>query len=587
MRSTNPHWHKWLRQLSVRTITCMACAFAACTLQAQDISQIGKSDPLIITGSIGTQNTYYHSSYGKGYMSPLSNSIYANLNISIYGFAMPFSVYYSNDNLNFNYPQFSFNLTPTYKNFTAHIGRSSMPFSSYILNMSFNGVGLEYRDKKFRASAFYGILRKAVNDNPEDPNPRKAQYRRIGWGFSAGYGSGGNAIDLYFLRAYDSPGSIDEYWRQMYRPQENLVVGLKGMFRVKNFLSFSSNIATSAFTADKESPKVMTGEATRFDKIFEARYTSSVRFACDASMTLSLGGVHTSLFYKIIQPDYTSLGTYYTSNNYHSLGVNMSASPLRNLSLSGSFSRQQDNLSNHQLYTNSGYVYSAMASYHIGNNFNVAAMYNGYMQRQTDGSARVNDTIRVHRVLHSYSLMPSYSISGEVLDHSMSVSLNYTQNRDFNKFSIGLTDVDTRALGASYTIGVKPWEMDFCTSLSHQQTKGFNTQYTSDVASLTTSRGFLKEKNLNTSATVSLCYNHVKYTSKSLSMALDLSASYTLKKVHSFSASASFSKYGDVNITKTTSSLDGTDIRLSLNYLYTFTLLEIKKKADKKAENKI
>ena len=35
------------------------------TVQAQDISQIAKSDPLIITGAVGTQNTYYHSSIGN------------------------------------------------------------------------------------------------------------------------------------------------------------------------------------------------------------------------------------------------------------------------------------------------------------------------------------------------------------------------------------------------------------------------------------------------------------------------------------------------------------------------------------------
>ncbi|MGN0068498.1 MAG: hypothetical protein ACI350_02020 [Prevotella sp.] len=582
MRPTNPHWQEGLRQLTARTMATLVCTFAVYALQAQDISQIGKGDPLIITGSIGTQNTYYHSSYGNGYMSPLSNTVYANLNISISGLSMPFSLYYSNDNMSFSYPQFSFNLTPRYKNFTAHIGRSSMPFSSYIMNMSFNGVGLEYRGKKFRTSAFYGILRSAVNDNPEDPNPRKPQYRRIGWGFSAGYGNRGSSIDLYLLRAYDAPGSIDEYWRRTYRPQENLVVGLKGMLRIKDFLSLSANMATSAFTADRESPKITTGEATRFDKIFDARYTSSVRYAGDASVNLSISRFNASVFYKIVQPDYTSLGTYYMSNNYHSLGVNFSTSLFRNFTLSASFSGQRDNLSNQQLYTTSGYVYSAMALYRISNNFNISAMYNGYMQTQTDGTAKVNDSTRVHRVLHSYSLMPSYSISGTNIDHTISLSANYTQNKDLSPMSIGLSDVETMAMGASYMVGVKPWEMDFTASVSHQQTKGFNSQYTSDVASISTGRGFLKDKSLNTTATMSMCYNHIRNVSKNLSMAFDLSASYTLKKVHSFSATASFSKYGDVNATKTTSSLDGTDIRLSLNYLYTFTLLEIKKKADKK-----
>lgn len=550
-------------------------------LSAQDISQIGKSDPLIITGSIGTNNTYYHSSYGAGYMSPLSNSVFANVNISVYGLSLPFAVYYSNDNTSFSHPQLSFNISPTYKNFTAHLGRSTIPFSNYILNMSFNGVGLEYKGKKFRASGFWGILQNAINDDPEDPNPRKAQYKRSAWGFSMGYSDKGNSIDLYMLRAYDAVNSIGEHWRHDIRPQENLLVGLKGNVNFKNFLSLSANVATSAFTADRESKKVTSGDATRFDKVFEARYTSNVKFAGDAALSLNYKGFNTSVFYKIIQPDYISLGTYYTSNNYHSLGVNFNGS-IGRLSLSGSFSGQSDNLAKKMLYTNKGYVYSAMASYSIGSHLSMSAMYNGYIQKQTAGTVPVNDTTQVNRILHSFSFTPTYSISGDLLDHSASMSLNYTKNKDLNKFSIGMSDVETMALGLSYNLGVRPWEMDFNASYSHQRTKGFNTEYSSDVASLSTGRGFLKDQSLNTSATISLCYNDVKHTSKSLSMALDLSASYTLKKVHSFSASASFSKYGDVNINKTRSSLDGTDIRLTLNYLYTFTLIEIKKKGEAK-----
>ena len=91
----------------------MACSIDIVSVSAQDISQIAKNDPLLITGSIGTNNTYFHSSAGNNYMSPLSNSVFANLNINVYGFSLPFSIYFSNDNLNFNYPQFSFNLSPS------------------------------------------------------------------------------------------------------------------------------------------------------------------------------------------------------------------------------------------------------------------------------------------------------------------------------------------------------------------------------------------------------------------------------------------------------------------------------------------
>lgn len=559
------------------TAIVMACAMGIVSVYAQNISQIAESDPLIITGSIGTNNTYYHSSVGNGYMSPLSNSVFANLNINVYGFSIPFSLYFSNDNLNFNYPQFSFNLTPSYKNFTAHIGQSTIPFSNYILNMSFNGVGLEYKGPKFRASAFYGVLRRAINDNPEDLNPRKPQYKRYGWGFSTGYGNGANSIDIYFLRAYDSEGSLNEVWREQVQSQENLLVGIKGLVSFKNRVSLSANLATSAFTADKNSPKVTVGEATRFDKVFEAKYTSQVRFAGDASLSFNLPWLNASVSYKMIQPDYVSLGTYYTSNNYHSLGVNLSTTLFKQIMLSGSFSGQSDNLSKQKQYTTKGYVYNAMAAWNKGN-VSLSAMYNGYLQAQSDGTLQVNDTTEVHRILHSMSLMTNYSLSRTNLDHTFSLSGNYTINKDLNKFSVGQSDVNTMALGASYMMNVKPWETSFTLALSHQETKGFNSVYRSDVASLSTGRSFLKEKNLNVSATVSLNYNEVQHQSKSLSMGIDLSAGYTLKKYHTFSLTGSVSKYGDVNVTKTTSGLDATDVRISLNYLYTFTLLHISKK---------
>ena len=158
------------------------------SLSQHSIATIAKSDPLIITGAVGTQNTYYHSSLGNGYLSHWAKSVYANLNISVYGIYMPFAFYYSNNNSSFNFPHFSFHIDPSYKNWRGHFGRSNMAMSSYIMNMSFNGIGLEYNSSKMRFGAFYGQLRNAVNDDPSDPSARTPQYRRMGWGFKAGYG---------------------------------------------------------------------------------------------------------------------------------------------------------------------------------------------------------------------------------------------------------------------------------------------------------------------------------------------------------------------------------------------------------------
>ena len=559
---------------------------SALHVSAQDIAQIAKSDPLIITGAVGTRNTYYHSSGSIKYSSPLSNMVYANLNVSVYGFSMPFSLYYSNDNLDFNYPHFSFNVSPRYKNWQLFVGQSSMPFSSYVMSMPFMGVGVEYQGDRLRAGMFYGRLRKAVNDDPTDPMARAPQYKRMAWGFKVGYGSRRNYLDLYFLRAYDQQKSLDPGWHAVIPPEENLVVGLRGAVSVKQLLSFTANASTSLFTSDKTARLVEDADLQRFDKVFAPRNTSSARFAGDISANLALKGFNAQLFYRMIQPDYTSLGTYYLSNNYHSLGINLSTILFRRISLSGSFSGQEDNLSNRQLFTTRGLVYNANASTRIGNNVSLTAGYNGYRQTQRDGTARVNDTTRVDRIMHSVFFMPSYAVATDNLTHTLSLSTNYTRNEDLNPFATGQSDVTTYAAGLSYNLGVLPWEMDFTTSLSHQRSDGYKRRYTSDILSLSTSRAFLSEKNLTAALTMSLCYNELRHQMKSLSIGGDISVGYTLKQVHVFGLNAGMNKYGDVNVTKRTSGLDDTEISVGLNYTYTFSLLAIKRLAEKGKKGK-
>lgn len=550
---------------------------------AQNISDIAKSDPLIITGAVGTQNTYHYSSVGDGYASPLSNSVYANLNISLYGFNMPFSLSYTNSNLSFNYPHLSFNVSPSYKGWTGHFGRSSMEFSPYVLGMSWNGIGLEYNHKGFRTGAFYGNLRKAINPDPTDPFARTPQYQRVGWGFKVGYGNSRNYLDLYLLRAYDRPNSVDEQWWEKVNPQENIVVGLKGAVTPTNWLSFTANAAGSVFSTNTRVKDIPL--QNNFGKVFDAKYSSLMRFAGDASMNLSFKNFTTSVNYRMVQPDYTSLGTYYMSNNYQSLGVTMGTNLFHKIALSATFNGQSDNLTKQQLYTTRGFVYSASLNAPIAKGLNLAMSYNGYLQSQGDGTLAVNDSTEVRRIMSSYSLTPSYNFDTDLFGHNIVLSGNYTQNKDLNRYATGESDVSTTALGVTYSLEVKPWGMSFTGSASHQGSKGYKTKYSSDVATFGTSRSFLSKNNLNVNASVSLCYNEVERQSKSMSVGFDLGASYTLKEDHVFSASACFNKYGDVNMSKIESHLDCTDITISLNYAYTFSLLHLKKKAKKKGDS--
>ena len=547
---------------------------------SQDISQIAKSDPLIITGAVGTQNAYYHSSSG-GFASPLSNSVYANLNISFYGFSMPFSFYYSNSDLNFSYPRFSFNISPTYKNWTLHLGTHVLPMSPYIYNIPFEGAGLEYNGQRLRFGMFYGRLRHAINDNPLDPKARSPQYSRMGWGFKVGYGSGRHYLDLYVFKGYDRLSSLAAEWRRTTEAKENLSVALRGHTSLGNWMSLTTNVAASIFSTDLSADRIHSDEIDKWDKIFDARYSSLYRFAGDVNLNLSLGGVFTSVSYKLVQPDYTSLGLSYISNNHQSLGLSMSGSLTRNIILSGNFAYQNDNLNNKQLYTTRGYVYSANAVVNLSRSLNLTAGYSGYLQQQCAGTMEVNDTTRVNRIMHNLHLAPSYSFEAGGNSHTVSLTGGYTQNKDLNPFSTGESDVKTISYGAGYGVSVERIKTDFGLNYSHQTSEGYERKYTSDVISGSAGRSFLEDKNLTASLTLSACRNHIAGENTNWSVGVDLYAGYTLKKVHSFSFSAGYSRYNDMNIVDVMK-YSSYDLNCSLNYNYTFTLLELKRKASKK-----
>ena len=61
-----------------------------------------------------------------------------------------------------------------------------------------------------------------------------------------------------------------------------------------------------------------------------------------------------------------------------------------------------------------------------------------------------------------------------------------------------------------------------------------------------------------------------RYTTSTHNMSIgsDVSVGYTLNKVHAFSLAAAVNKYGHVNIVNRRSSLDQTDMNISLNYIY-------------------
>ena len=550
---------------------------------AQEVSDLARSNPLIMTGAIASQNTYYHSSVGDGYASPMSNTLTAKMKMQLRGLTMPFTLYYANRDNSFSHPHFLFSLTPQYKEWTGYIGQSVMPFNDYTFDMSFEGIGLQYkREKGFRFGAFYGVLNRAINDDPYSGEPRYPQYKRVGWGVKAGYGSDRNYVELYLFKANDKRGSIREEWREYVDPQENLVAGIRAVVTATKWLSFSANAATSAFSTDLEAQKIDVESITKYDDIFDAKYSSLMRFAGDISANMTFNNLNAVLFYRMVQPDYRSLGVMNLSNNYQSVGLSMATALFNKVSLTGSFSAQEDNLTNDQIYTTRAFVYAAEASTNILENLSLTVGYNGYRQVTGDGTLQVNDTTKVDRVMHSLTVKPQYEVDTETLNHTMAFAGSFVSNKDLNKFSEGQSDVTTLSAGLSYDLTVKSIETVFSTSFSHQTSKGYDVRYTTDMLSIGAGRAFLKNDNLTASANINFVNNRITGQKRNSSVGADMNIGYVLAKVHNFSLSAGVNKYYDVNISEEGEYFNASDVNVSLNYTYTFSLAELQKKLSKK-----
>ena len=546
---------------------------------SQAIEDPRKKDPLIITGSLGLQSTLYYSS-GGSFASPLNYSMYANMNVNLYGYNMPFAFYYSANNYSMSYPQFAFNFSPSYKGWTLHLGKRSMPFSSYVYNLPFNGAGIEYKSPKsgFRFGLFYGVLREAVNFEPGEMPSGKPVYKRSGWGIKVGYGNSRNFADLYLFRSQDHQSSIDDIWYDDVFAQENVVIGLRGRWQIFKQLSLTGNLATSIFSTDTKAPQLKGEETEKIDGLFDVRYTSLMRWAGDVTLAATFRKVSVSLFYKLIQPDYMSMGVSYMNNNYHNIGT---AANLRlgNLTLGGNFSLQEDNISGEQLYTTRGLNYSANATMPIGSKFSISANYNGFRQRQYDGTAQVNDTTRIDRNMNSYSGTLSYNTNSEKLGHYVSVTGNYSLNEDNNKSIVGTGDVATLAIGSNYSLSVIPIETNFSFNYSFQQSNGYDSKYTTSVYTLSASKALLKERNLSLNASASMVDNRMD-NDKSITMAANLSAAYTLAKVHNFTLNLNYSRYANTNLVVDEYRRDkGYDFTCSFSYSFSFTAFSIKRRS--------
>ena len=138
-----------------------ACLLTSSSLSAQNLEQIGVKKGVKLNGSLNLNTLAYAARGVEQRRDPFNWFLTGNLNL--FGYSAPFAFSYSNAGKSYTQPFNQFSFAPQYKWVKTYIGYNALTFSPYTLaGHVFLGAGLELTPGKWKVSAMYGQLKKAV-----------------------------------------------------------------------------------------------------------------------------------------------------------------------------------------------------------------------------------------------------------------------------------------------------------------------------------------------------------------------------------------------------------------------------------------
>lgn len=418
----------------------------------QNLENIGKEKPLKVTGGISANQIFYDAVGGSSGRDPYTYYLSGNLNFNLYGWLIPLSYIYSNQQSSFQQPFNQYSIHPSYKWLTLHLGYTSMTFSPYTLNgHQFLGAGAEINaGTKFKFSAMYGRLQKAVEYDTANTSIEPA-YKRIGYGLKGSADLGKLTLDLITFRSKDEESSITRSIDSLeVYPEENLTLGVNSNISLIEKLNFLVEYGTSFITRDTRSDEMP-------DNFLFSKKTSTERYnALKAGLKYSLSNYSAGITYERIDPGYRTHGAYYFNNDLENIAANITAALFkRKVNLGANVGVQKDDLKN----TKMSKMNRVVSSFSLGvvpiTQLNVSATYSNFQSHTIIKPQFQNinqltpydnlDTLNFTQISENTSLNVNYTLSNKE---------NSRQNLSFNgvyqKASEQQDQVETNS-GAKFT----------------------------------------------------------------------------------------------------------------------------------------
>ena len=424
---------------SVLPLCLLALLFAVATGQAQDLDQIGEGPAVTVGGSINGRTTYRTTTGDEDRASALLSG---SLSIDLYGLSLPFSFAIGTEDRSFSQPFNQFGLSPQYKWITAHLGHRNLTHSEWTLSgHQIFGAGLEIAPGPFRASFIAGRLRAPIvadtTDTLTSGDASSAELRRTGYAGMIGYR--GDAFDIELsglLAADDTTGSeATAILADGALPAENAVGALAVALRPVDGLQLRFTAGLSEYTRDVRSETIeIDDDFAALGEIQQPRLSTQVYTGIKAEASYTGTDFSVRAGYSRIDPDFQSMGTYYTSSDIEALTFGSTVSLAeRRLNLSGNLAISHDNVTGKKRATTSTFAPTLTIDWRPSTPFGISLNVNTRLLSQEAGTVPLEQSTRLENETRTITILPRYSIIDTATVHSFSAVATHMQLFDENE----------------------------------------------------------------------------------------------------------------------------------------------------------
>lgn len=541
---------------------------------AQNLERIGDEKPLTITGGINATGIGYAIDGLAARRDPFNWFLTGNINLSIYGWSVPLSFSYSNQNVAFRQPFNQYGISPEYKWIKGYLGYHNLTYSSYTLaGHVFLGGAIELTPGKFHFHSMYGRLNKSVEEDTIT-NTLPA-FKRMGFAMKAGYGDAQNAIDLVLFRAADEINSLLVFPEKSgILPMENLVLSLIGKKKLTQRISLFAEAATSAITRDTRAQPAESSNVFAYTGfLYKQRETSEYYNAFKSSIAYSGNLYALQLNYERVDPGYQTLGAYFFNNDLENITVGVSGKMLNSkLDLSGNFGTQRNNLDDTEVSAVKRVVASINANFTPDEKWNLNGSYSNFttftnVRPRFDPFFRNDlDTLNFYQITQSATGAISHNFGNKQIKQSININGSFqiaNETAQYDTLPDNTSRFSSGVLSYRYAFIPGNWSASFAVNVNRSELAG--SESFTFGPNLILSKSLLQKKlRCSFSSSFNQVRNKSVVTGKVIN--LRLSGNYAVNKKHTFSLNL-------VTLRKFASAEDQksfTEFTSTLNYGYSF-----------------